>query len=630
MIWFRVIEVEKKFVLVSRILLYLLPIAGVAGIIFPLIFGQTNLSLLGTYLAIPMIFAPIIYLKQREHEIDFSTHNQKLFTAFIGLYFICILISIYLLYSYDIRPVTYYLIISITCCLILLEILLFEIKEKEVTIILLQLMILTVDIIWGVTLKYNFFIARTDPIAHAWYIQILIDNAHVSSIFGNYVSFPLWHILCTFVYEILGIQLSTRKIMFFTNGLIYSFIPIITYLISIKILNDKKICLLSALFVSVFPDTILYGMSSIPRSVVSFLEILLILVLLYRNNNEKKIISIILLSSIIIYHTVSMPFIILIFLAAYIIQKICDSEQKRIFVSLSFLILAMFMTLLYWTFFANYLLQTIIDEIVAPAPAGILTKSILSTPLNELFNYLEYSPLLFFVITGFFTSLKSEKVSILGKVFCILGFLSVSVTFPGPSLLLNKLAENFDFNRFGEYTFLFIGLTASVGFYNNYMKSKKYGKLFYILLFMIMIFLSVSNDFNASDNPLVKRPFYTFYITEVEETSFNHIASVTQGYIMSDYVTNRYLSNTDYASKSNILELSKKMKFLRNQTDDVFLIRRSELSKRPFQLYQADNGEFVLDPDLTLLNYFYQDNILWNDLLEYNKIYDSGSVEGYN
>lgn len=326
-----------------------------------------------------------------------------------------------------------------------------------------------------------------------------------------------------------------------------------------------------------------------------------------------------------------MPFMLSVFLAAYVIQKIIDSEQKRIFVSLSFLILATCMTLLYWTFFANYLLQTVIDGIKTPASVGVVTKSIIDTPLNELFNYLEYSPLLFFLTTGLFTSLKSEKVSNLGKVFCILGFLSVSVTFPGPSLLLNKLASSFDFTRFGEYTFLFIGITASIGFYTNYIKSKKIGKMLCIFLFMIMIFLCLSNDFNASDNPLVKRPFYTFYVTGTEETSFNHISSITQGYVMSDYVTNRYLSNSEYANKSNILELdTKNMKFLRNQTDDVFLIRRSELSKRPFQLYHTDEGDFILDPDLTSLNYFYQDSIFWNDLLKYNKIYDSKSVEGYN
>jgi hypothetical protein len=624
-------EVSKKFVLVSKILLYLLPIVGVAGIIFPLIFGQTNLSILGIYLAIPMIFAPIVYLKQREHETDSSTYNQEFFKLILCIYFICISVSIYLLYSYDIRPVTYYLILAIAYSLIVLEILLFEIKEKEVVIILLQLMILTVDIIWGVTLKYNFFIGRTDPIAHAWYIQILVDNAHVSKIFDNYVSFPLWHILCTFVYEVFGTQLSTRKVMFFTNGLIYSFIPVMTYLISTKIFNERKVCLLSALFVSIFPDIIIYGMSSIPRSVVSFLEILLIFVLLNRDDPKKEFIYIILLISIIIYHTVSMPFMLSVFLAAYVIQKIIDSEQKRIFVSLSFLILATCMTLLYWTFFANYLLQTVIDGIKTPASVGVVTKSIIDTPLNELFNYLEYSPLLFFLTTGLFTSLKSEKVSNLGKVFCILGFLSVSVTFPGPSLLLNKLASSFDFTRFGEYTFLFIGITASIGFYTNYIKSKKIGKMLCIFLFMIMIFLCLSNDFNASDNPLVKRPFYTFYVTGTEETSFNHISSITQGYVMSDYVTNRYLSNSEYANKSNILELdTKNMKFLRNQTDDVFLIRRSELSKRPFQLYHTDEGDFILDPDLTSLNYFYQDSIFWNDLLKYNKIYDSKSVEGYN
>jgi hypothetical protein len=288
------------------------------------------------------------------------------------------------------------------------------------------------------------------------------------------------------------------------------------------------------------------------------------------------------------------------------------------------------MTLLYWEFFANYLLQNVIDNVVSPAPAGILTRSIIDTPLNELFNYLQYSPLLFFLITGFLICLKSEEVSILGKVFCILGFISVSVAFPGPSLLLNKLAENYDFNRFGEYTFLFIGMTASIGFYNNYMKSKKYGKLLCILLFAITIFLSMSNDFTASDNPLVKRPFYTFYITEVEEVSFNHIGSITQGYIMSDYVTNRYFSSTNYSSEANIIEVSERMKFLRNQTDDVFLIRRAELSKRPLQLYQSEEREFVFDPDLTVTNYFYQDNKLWNDLLKYNKIYDSRSVEGYS
>jgi hypothetical protein len=623
---------DKKLILISKIFLYLLPILGVVGITVPLIIGQVNLSFLGIYLAVPLIFASIIYIKQKKHNYILTTFSKNLFILSNIFYFICVSISLYLLHAYDVRPFIYYLVIAIMSGLILLETMQFNISRKEIIIILIQLVILIENIIWGVNLKYNFYISRTDPIVHTWLIQNMITSSHVTGVFDIYESFPLWHILCTFIVKVVGLQLPTQKIMFFTNGLVYSFVPIMTYLTSAKVLKNYKVALLSALFVSIYPTIISYGMSSIPRSVVSFLEIMLLLLLLDYKNPKKRFIAIILSFSLIVYHTASMPFITSLLVMIYILEKVINADEEKPFLSSNFIILLVVMTLFYWIYYAPQLFETLVTFTLRPAPSGILTKAIIYTPLRELFNYLQYSPLLLFVIVGFLGALQSKKLSSLGKIICTTGFITVPFSFPGPALLLNKLADNLEFERFGEYTFLFIVLTGTIGFHEMYIKSKKYQKIFLIMLFISMVFLSVSNEFTASDNPLVKRPFYTPYLTANEEIAFRHVASVTQGYVMSDYATTCYLLSSQYQNNTHIQEIDgKNMAFLRSKTNDVFLIRKSELEKRPLKFYTSPNEEFRLKPTIEPhMDYYYQDFILWNDLIKYNRVYDSGSVEGSN
>jgi hypothetical protein len=142
----------------------------------------------------------------------------------------------------------------------------------------------------------------------------------------------------------------------------------------------------------------------------------------------------------------------------------------------------------------------------------------------------------------------------------------VPVTFPGPSLLISKLATNFNLARFGEYSFLFILIAAALGFGTLFFNSKKYGKLLLILLFASMSFLSVSNDFVASDNPLVKRPFYTFYLTEEEVACISHFSNTTEGYLMSDFVIAKFISNSPLNIKEHILEVEENVTFLRNNS----------------------------------------------------------------
>lgn len=628
---------DKRFVFTGKILSYLLPILSFT--IVPLIFYEPNLSLLGSYLAFPMFFAPIFYAKYHKKfmisniETDrIYREDRYLFLLLLILYSLFFSISIGLLVIYDIRPFAYYATIALIATFVLFEILLLDISYKKSVIILVQIMMLSLNTIWGVTLKYYHFIERTDPLVHTWYITNLLSQGYVTDIFSLYQKFPLWHIMVASSYVIIDISVPIYKMMYFINGLNFAFMILIIYFISLKIFKDKKIGLMSALFMALNPYINFYGMSSIPRSVVSFFEVIIILLLIDRNDSRKMFLAIILTFVIIMYHTASTPFIIFILLVIYILQKLYDVKYESRFITKDYIILATIATLAYWIYCADNVFEIIVRNIFKPPVTGIITKSIVYAPSNELFNYLQFFPLLIFVIIGTMWISESNRFSGLEKIFGMTGLLLIAVTFPGPALLLNKFAENFNLERFGLYSLTLIIIVGATGFIWMYHVIGKKLKIIAIILFVIMSFLSISNDFNASDNPLVKRIFYTFYLNEEETVAFDHIADITNGYVLSDYVAKRYLSSSQYKSKSHFLEVDPiNMAFIRNNNNDVILIRYQELNKRPLRFFTSKNAKFKLNPnEKGSTDYYYQDSPLWNSLKRYDKIYDSGGINGFN
>jgi hypothetical protein len=146
-----------------------------------------------------------------------------------------------------------------------------------------------------------------------------------------------------------------------------------------------------------------------------------------------------------------------------------------------------------------------------------------------------------------------------------------------------------------------------------------------------MCLLSISNEFVASDNPLVKRPFYTFYLTEEETRGIDHLSNMTAGYVMTDYVTGRYITFSKFKEKSQILETNPNATLLlRNTTDDVFLIRKGELARRPLKISTAPSDDFLLDPQEYMLKYTYSDSSIWSLARRYSKIYDSKEIVALN
>lgn len=629
---------DGKFALTHKLILYTAPIVAIVGVVIPLIFGQFSLSLLGSYLAIPMIFAPFIYLKLCLKPYIPRNSKKSLLLALLILYFVGSSISIFLIFFFEIRPIAYYIIITIMATCILLEILLNDrLSRTNVIIILLQIMFLSLNIIYGVSLKYFYFIARTDPLAHAWFIDSIIKYGHVTSILETYKPFPLWHILVSSLYDIFSLPVPVHKIMFLTGGLVFSFLIVIVYLITLKLFRSDNLGLLSSLFVCFYSDVVYFGTSSIARSIVMFLELVLILLLLDINSIKKIILSIFLTLTIILYHPASIPFILLILLVIYAFQKFYGVDGERKFLTISYLLTSFIMTLMYWMFYAEEIFQNLIETAIERPPPGILSASIVYFPLNELFNYLQYGFLFFFVLLGVLMVLQPKGVSGLSKIFCLSGLFLALISFPGPALLMNKLASGIQITRLVEYSFLFICIAGAVGLFLVYHNSGKQSQIILVLLVIVMCFLSISNDFSASDNPLVKRIFYTYYLTEEEITAFNHVAKMGKGYLMSDYVTNRYFRFSPYRYVARVLDVDKEnMNFLIYNDNDIILIRKQELSKRPLKLYTSEPD--TSEPEKAMRSsikrifkeeYCYNDLYIWKTLEKFNEIYDSKGVVAY-
>ncbi len=622
---------NNKYIFTEKIFVIMLIIFAMLGSVGPLVLKQFNLALLGIYLGMPMLSAPIIWLVLRNKEIEIPSLSPNSNQLLIPAFSLCYLFSILILYYFPVRTLLYFVLVAVMGVLIVTQILFSsELSNKQIKITLMQIILLFLNIIWGVTLKYYFFIGRTDVFFHSWAIENLLEAGYINQTFDIYEAFPLWHILSSYIHQITNLPIIPAKVMFITNGLIYGCLVLIIYLAASKILNTK-IALLSALLMCFNTDAIFYGMYSIPRSGVFFLEGLLIVLLLQQKTYLNIALCILITVGLIMYHTASMPFIILILALFYILQVVYDVGNTERFVNFNFLLLIFISTVTYWMYAGVKVFNSVAGSLLREAPTGILTKSIVETPLKELFNYLQYSPLLLFVILGVLWGLSTPKLKGVAKIFLIMGLLLVPVTFPGPALLFNKLAGNFNLARFGEYSFLFICVTGAAGLYILFYKLNTKYKISVIILFFMMAFLAVSNDFTASDRPLIKRPFYTFYLSEEENISLKRAAQMAEGYLMSDYISCRYLESSAFANKIHVLEVDpQQQRFLKSSREDIIFLRKAELTKRPLKLFTSPNGKFLLKPSLgDTLDYYYNDLPLWNTLESYNTVYDSGAIKAF-
>jgi hypothetical protein len=622
---------SRLFGLLGNLVLYTFPALGIMGALALLALKQYQYLILSVYMIVPIIFAPIAYRIIRGRQETGSTVGDELFKFLIAGFSLCFAFSLMLLYAFDVRPTAYYLAVAAMATFVFLQVVRSRITPGKVVLILLQVMALVLNLCWGIALHYFQYVGRTDILVHTYYASSVVQLGHVTSIFYDYQPFPLWHILNAGIYMAGGSEIPINKVMAIAGGLAFAVLPVVVYLIGVKLFKDDRTALIAALLTAFFPDIVLMGASTIPRVIAEILMVFLVYLLIAGKSRTRYLLIVPIMVAIIIYHSISILFTVLILLALYVLQMLFLKKEER-FVSIWYVVLGLGMTAVYWVVNADMLIQRLINNAAASTDTISIPQALSQNmPWNELFNYLQYVPAILFILAGVLLLLLSGRFSSRAKIFGVAALGFVWLSFPGPLQVFGNLVSSLGIDRFAEYTFLILILVAAAGVAGLFYRSGRYGKAILVGLFCVWVLLSVSSDWVASDNPLVKRPFYTYYFSQQEITGMDRLVTHATGVLESDYVPNRYYEGSENVAYTTILEVDvPNMTFVRHGPEAVLLVREGEHDKRELRVAALDSSQFISKPGGGTFVYVDRNKSVWGTLAGYSRIYDSRAIQAYN
>lgn len=629
-----------SFQTIATVLAVLIPLVGLAGAGGAFLLGFGSMALLAIYVAVPSILAPVLYLYATGTEVEFVERNRHVDGLLLAGYFALQGVAVLLLATNEVRPHSYYATIAALAVVVLLQILRFSPERRRVWPILGQIVLLHLNLVWGVTLKYHYFIGRTDVFGHVRLVRVLLEKGFLTPAFGQpYEAFPLWHVLGAMEHLMFGGQVAPRVTLFVLSGVVYAFVPVGVYLVARRLFDSPRIALAAGLLTALNATVTFYGMYAISRSIASFLFVVLVLTWV-RGDGRSVLLFGAFTVAIAAYHTVSLPFVFVILAVYYgfgtVSEWIGDGLGSR-GIRPTYLLLGLIVVVqaVYWLNFAEYLLEHLVSVVFRQSPPGQINSGILAQPLRELANYVHHSALLVFVFVGTLAGLASDRVGGPAKAAVLSALVLTAVSFPGPHLLVGTIAESFNVLRFYQYAFPFITITAAYGIValmrrgDRSKATRRTITVVVLVLFLIFSLATVSNDFVASDNPAVERQFYTTYLSEAEERSMRTVAAIGAGNVSSDYVGTRYYEASPYADKARILGVSEdRGRLYFGPEPDLVFVRERELQRRPLQLWVTD--EYRGDAGyLAALGYVERDAGAWSGLDVSNRVYDSEAASAY-
>ncbi|WP_254765000.1 hypothetical protein [Natrinema marinum] len=587
-----------------------LPLLAVAGVLVPYLLGITNFAILGLYLAVPMVLASIVLWRLDDPRFRNPVSELAVDWRLPSVAFhVAVTILILSLTVYDVRPLTFYAGIAFLYTVILLLIWIPDLDAGRTGVCLYHTFVAISLVIFSVTHKYDFFLGFTDLAVHVSIVNRIVETGTLVSI-ETYGPFQFWHVYAAMTHQLLGGEVTTHRTVYLLGGLVYGAGVFAMYGLARRLYPSGRVALLAPLIAISHPLYIFYGMYSIPRSVTSVLFLTLLVALVGRPTRELRLVALAFVFAIVIYHPVSIPFVFVALAVIYAVERLFRSRPA--IVSDTTLITAGLITLTYWLYSAEFLVERIVWTLIGtfsssggePSPAGVVTS-----PWAEVANYVPYSFFVFFVLLGALLWLREESATRSAAAFGVSTLILLPLSVPGPVLLLDSLV-GVNIGRFGHYTFMFLSLTAAVGVHQLITRGGRELFVVIVLVMAVFSFAAVSNDFVARDNPVVERPFYTYYLTEQERQSFEHIDEQYAGPVVADRSTCRYM--VEMIGRDCTVVNTTNTSTMLSEPDSV-LLREGELERRPLQF-----DRYVYDDDLPR----------WQ-LTKRDRVYDSGSVVFY-
>lgn len=446
------------------------------------------------------------------------------------------------------RPVEYFLLIAFLYVIILFQILLYEgsNKPRKSVWILVQLILLFLNLSWGVVTEHPLYFGGTDTFGHLLYSQVTLVSGHTIPVELDpaYAYFPLYHIIVSSTSLATGIDIQNS--LFLTGSVIGVLMLLFLYLFVLVLSKNRFLALLSSFFLSFSPLFIYYSYYPTPRS-AAFMLFIIFLYCLIRERKATfrlslRILVIVLSISIILMHSATVVQVLAILLLVMLLDRISKNPlniRKTPFLVMSVLFLA------YWFYVATVFTGSIIPYLLMPGEYGETQTTLPLIGLGEFFwDHLTMSISLFFLTIGIDKSLREKNyLGVLG----ISSLLLLVFYVPNPIKQIEILFVDLGFYRFELFAEPFISIMIAVGFITFIKastKASRKSKVRCLVLVFLIIFASAlastTTSNNASDlNKNTNARYWT--IDDMQMIDFVETSMPANASIYSDYFVSRML-----------------------------------------------------------------------------------------
>lgn len=515
-----------------------------------------------------------------------------------------------------IRPVAYFMLITVIYITIALQIAQSPSSNLMRSTLLFELIFVHLSLVYSLSLKYYYYFGRVDVLTHVRHTASIAETGQISGIIGIYESFPLWHILSFSQHIIITPGWEIWKTQFILGGITGLIAILGTYSLTKYILPDMEIPFYSALFVSASPTILFYSSYAIPRSAIGSFIVLILLLLIKMKNSRDIILLLILIISAVIYHPATPPFLILIICGLTGLTYLYEpNNSNRLKYYFTIIILSLVLTVAYWTYQSSLVIALMAELFFTSTPDGPIRTVSPQISLFELFDNFYYAPLLTMILIGMKQILNERsKLSAQTVVFSIIGLILLAIIVPGPMALFSKLIGDLSFVRWRLYAYPFVLILASFGFAKIFTNERQPFRIIGIILLILFLIPAIFGSLVAPDNPTIDTDRRTGYLTESEVTAFDSVIEFSDENVYTDYVTSQYFTASDHRDNVRMLKYAENSNSLSDQ-DGMIIYRQSHASERSILVHDSHGqGIRVTAADLD------------DQVLRKNKVYSSGSV----
>lgn len=571
-----------------------------------------------------ILFSCLIWLYIRKNaELKIKDQYQSnyfiILNIFSFLFLMLTILSIYFRPNIYMRPIEYFISISIMTGIVSLEIF-YAYSNRHNFLILLQIFIIGLIVIFS---QMSIFpnVVGTDPWWHQMFASIITSSGNIPEGY-MYSDLPLFHLEIATTSILTGLDYKYSSM--FSIGVLQILTDVLFLFILGRYFLNEKVGLLSGLLLVTANQYINKGFEIVPNG-FGVAVLIVILYLLYKMRFDKPFVCtaliILMMLTIILINTIASMGMSIILFASWIFFRIYDKiydEYSKKPISIGIPIIFFIGMITYWAYVSNHL--TTLAELIKSGFSINARSLIINVPSDEkLFDNL--GMFLFFMLAfiGYLYMISNRYGNPNTFVMANIGLTILSLGFY-PYIAGYSIIEA----RWWYLAQILLSIPSAIALFliSNIIKKRCLRDISITGLITFITFIMIMSPIANIDNPIFSpNSGERLALKESEIYGAKFFVKNFAGNIYSDYFyavsySSSIFKNYYNVSNDNIKSLDRSFQTKEFEHDDSIKIIRTEIIDKPFRLYNK-LYKFDYDPNIILGN-------------EFNKIYDNSMVIAYS